>query len=145
MLLICSHMRSSWSSKESSVKPKGLEVFACLLIFNILFIALKWHNILLFLFMICIIKRTVPPLSSSELFLIWIVDCVQNWSELGVLERFSIQANMPSSYGSHLGSFLKVYQNSVKYIPFVLPAKTWKYGLPLWRRCFDNGQCYLGN
>lgn len=106
MLLICSHMRSSWSSKESSVKPKGLEVFACLLIFNILFVVLKQH-ILLFLFIICIIKRTVPPLSSSELFLIWIVDCVQNWSELGVLELFSIQANMPSSYGSHFRKLFK--------------------------------------
>lgn len=111
MLLICLHMSSSWPGKESSVKPKGLEVFACLLIFNILLLIIlnivKWHNNLLFLLMICIIKGTVPPLSSSELFSIWIVDCVQNWSKLGVLERFSIQENMPSSYGSHLNKFFK--------------------------------------
>lgn len=146
MLLICLHMKSSWSNKGSSVKPKGLGSFAGLLIFNTLFIVIKQHNILLILFMFCVIKKTVPQLCSwSTLSCSWSWSEVWNWSKLSILDQFSIQENTPSSYGSHFRKFFKVYQNTVKYNPFVLHAKTWKYCLSLWRGWFDNGHCSLGN
>lgn len=80
--------------------------------------------------MICIIKRTVPPLSSSVLFSIWIVDCVQNWNELGVLELFSAQENMPSSCGSHFRMFFKAIPEHSKIYSLCSACQNTKYGLP---------------
>lgn len=41
-----------------------------------------------------------------------------------VFEQFSSQESMLPPMGLILGSFLKVYQNTVKYFLFVLPVKT---------------------